>query len=364
MLNRQLLDQARFHLDNPALFGIRVHEGEPDYFDAHSRFLSRHVQVSEFLFPGVAESIQAATGWLLGNKQVHAFISSDESINATCTPGPGNLPIIWLSSGLIKTLSSSELQFVIGHELGHWYYRHFQYPVIGSDSGSRFVAGQQLSRASEVSADRFGLIACRDLDVSLRAILKTASGLTDEYLGGRVSEFATQTRSMTEESINHGEVFASHPPMVIRARALLWFSMSGHYSDISGLNDGGLSLDTVNSRVEKELSAVLGKKFFQKQSEEIQDAVFWMTIFELTNDGHLSKKDQELIETAFGAKSLYRLKNLLSGKNMDEVREEVKGRAAEASEIIAAYSTAVLEEYLEKNSQIAKHASKFLSRFN
>ena len=143
-----------------------------------------------------------------------------------------------------------------------------------------------------------------------------------------------------------------------------WFSMSEQYGKISGLSDGGLSLDSVNRRVEKDLSTVLGKEFTQRQTEDIQDAVFWITVFEITYDGDLSKENQELILNAFGEDSLHKLKTFLSGKNMKEVRIEMRQRADEAKEAITAYSTVVLEKYLEKHNQLAKHTTKFFSRFN
>lgn len=364
MLDRSHLDKARFHQDNPSLFGFRVASDEPDATEIQARFLSRHVQVSDSLFPEIAATINKATCWLLGNKKVQTFISADESVNAACIPGPKSLPIIWISSGLIKTLESEEQAFVIGHELGHWYYNHHRYPQIDPFSGPRFIARQQLSRAAEISADRFGLITCRNLETALKAAIKTASGLPQEFLGSRVSEFVFQSREIKRNSLDEGELYATHPPMVIRARALMWYSMSDHYSRLLGKEDGGLTLETVNSRVEKDLTKILGEGFVDRQSEDIQEAVFWMTVYEITKDGEFLKKNQKILGDTFGEGKLQRLKTLFADKHALQVKEEMLKRALEACEAITAYSNQAFDDYLSEHRQVAKYAADFLRRFD
>lgn len=364
MRDRTTLDASRFHLDDPKQFGFAMRDEVCGETELHARFLSRHVQVTDVLFPKLAKSIAEATRWLLGDRMVHAFVSSDENMNAICLPGPQDLPLIWISSGLVKGLKDQELRFVIGHELGHWYYQHYRYPVIEPNAGPLFVARQQLSRAAEVSADRFGLIACGDIDVVLRAILKTASGLPEDHIGVRVSEFISQARSLTVDDIDRGEVFATHPPMAIRARALLWYSMSDQYSRLLGKEDGGLTLETVNDRVEKDLTKILGEGFVDRQFEDIQEAVFWMTVYEITKDGKFLKKNQKILGETFGEEKLKRLKTLFVDKHALQIKEEMLKRALEASEAITAYSNQAFDDYLSEHSQVAKYAAEFLRRFD
>jgi hypothetical protein len=364
MPNRRLLEESRFHLDNPKQFGIELSGEVIEQTELHSRFLARHVQVSHVLFPKVAKAIADATSWLLGDREVHAFVSSDENMNATCMPGPQDLPMIWLSSGLIKGLNDFELKFIIGHELGHWYYEHFRYPVIEPNAGPLFVARQQLSRAAEVSADRFGLIACGDVDVALRAILKTASGLPDEHIGVRVSEFIAQSRSLKVDDIVPGEVYATHPPMVIRARALLWYSMSSEYLCFTrGVKAGALDIKLVNKRVEKDLTSVLGQKFTQRQQEEIQDAIFWMTLYEMMADGKLSKEEQNLLKSEFGEDVVKKIRGFVQGKSASQVRKEIQEKAEQARILITAYSQSQISQMMKTNVIIASHTAKFMSRF-
>ncbi len=365
MLNEAALNSSRFHLDNAEQFGFVPSTSNFNETSIHARFLARHVQVSQSLFPKIAKSIERATRWLLGKREVHAFVSADSDLNASCTPGPSDLPLIWLSSGLVKSLKESELVFVIGHELGHWYYRHYLYPTVAPDSGPLFVARQQLSRAAEISADRFGLLACGNVDVALRAILKTASGLPEEHIGARVSEFISQARNLKIGEINQGEVFAAHPPMVIRARALLWFSMSKEYMQVSNLADeGAIQIDVVNSRVEKDLLSVLGTGFSLQQDREIQDAILWMALYEMMVDGKLAKKEQSLIDSEFGQVVLEKVKALVRGKSTSQVVSEIRDRALEAKSLIAAYPKSQVDILLKQKKDVSKYVNLFLSRLD
>jgi hypothetical protein len=365
MVDRTILTAFRFHLDDPSQFDFAIRDEFFGENELHDRFLSRHVRVTAALFPKVAKSIEGATSWLLGDRLVHAFVSSDENMNATCMPGPQNLPLIWLSSGLVKGLSDLELRFVIGHELGHWYYEHHRYPMVEPNADPRFIARQQLSRAAEVSADRFGLVACGDIDVALRAIVKTASGLPEEHIGARVSEFISQMRSTKVDEIDQGEVFATHPPMAIRARALLWFSMSQKYMQFTGgLSEGALDIELVNRRVEKDLASVLGDGFNRRQREEIQDAIFWMALYEMMADGKLTSEEQDLIQRDFGDDVLEKIKNLVLGKSADQVRLEIREKAESARLLISAYSKTQIVNLMRSKKNAAIHAMKFMNRFS
>ena len=53
-----------------------------------------------------------------------------------------------------------------------------------------------LSRAAEISCDRIGFLSCGDLEVSLRAILKLASGLNDQHLNFKFSAYLNQLREL------------------------------------------------------------------------------------------------------------------------------------------------------------------------
>lgn len=362
MLNRSQFQKIRFRLDDPSEYGLNTNTCSPGDRAVKTRFLSRHVQISPQLFPQLYDDITRVASLLLDTKKVTAFVSADESMNAACVFNEEMEPLIWLSSGLVKSLAPQELAFVVGHELGHWLLGHDRYPLVNPDEGPRFLARQQLSRAAEISSDRIGLIACGDLDHALRAILKTASGLDDRYLGARTSDFISQLSEIDPNTIDVSEEYASHPPMTLRARALLWFSMSDIYLGLQGDATAATKVSIVDDKIEKDLTSFLGTEYQRKQAKDISDALLWISLYEMIVDGILSKDDQAIIETEFGKTELERVRQFLQGKSKEMVVKEIRDRAMIAKDTISAYPRHIFDNALESSLPLKKFAQTFFNK--
>jgi Zn-dependent protease with chaperone function len=104
-------------------------------------------------------------------------------------------PYVMLGGATVSILTTPELEFVMGHELGHIRYRHVLYhqmaawapglagkvPLIGGLLGKGLeLALFEWSRAAEYSADRAGLLACQDVDAVVKAMMKL-SGMPFAY---------------------------------------------------------------------------------------------------------------------------------------------------------------------------------------
>ncbi len=151
-----------------------------------------------------------------------------------------------LTSGAIDLLEPKELDFLIGHEIGHIICGHMPYHMlietlysplqIGGDSvaiNSIRVPMLEWYRISHYSADRAGLLACQDINVALRAMIKM-SGLPKKLYNSIDVESFKEQVSLFEE-FTDGIVdnllqkfcakFASSPWMVLRAKKLLeWYN--------------------------------------------------------------------------------------------------------------------------------------------
>jgi Zn-dependent protease with chaperone function len=168
-------------------------------------------------------------------------------------------PLIAINSGAIDLLSPEELLFVIAHEVGHIKSAHVLYyqiaefiPVIGEIVGAatfgvgEFLgAGLQIAllrwkRMSEYTADRAGLLACRDAEVALRTLMKLAGLPAKSYASANTEDFIAQARefqAMDTDKLSLIAKFfstmgASHPWTVMRAQELLRWVDDGSYERI------------------------------------------------------------------------------------------------------------------------------------
>lgn len=108
-------------------------------------------------------------------------------------------PILIITSGLLETFSPEEIQFIIGHQLGHVMCEHVLPKTVAVsiiDTLKRYlpekiatiavpascIALLKWTKDAEISADRAGLICCQREVVPAQALIRMLSGLSrDSY---------------------------------------------------------------------------------------------------------------------------------------------------------------------------------------
>jgi Zn-dependent protease with chaperone function len=193
-------------------------------------------------------------------------------------------PIVVLSTEAVDAFTPEELQFVIGHELGHVKSAHVLYyqiaefvPVFGEILGGVTLglgelagAGLQMAllnwrRMSELTADRAGLLACQDANVALSVLMKMAGLPKSRYASANTEDFIAQARAfeaMDKEALNWiarrlSAMGASHPWTVLRARELLGWIDDGSYDKVLRA-DHGAALPTAGAAFCSGCGAKLG----------------------------------------------------------------------------------------------------------
>ncbi len=182
------------------------------------------------------------------------------SINAFSV-GDQNKRLVLLS-GAVDLLNEDELQFILGHELGHMKCNHMPYlmlteslytPITNSAMGSLILSTIKMPlmnwyRIADFTADRAGLLCCQDIKIALSSMIKMA-GLPKSYYGQiDINSFIFQARDFKVNfSTNLDKVmkFISnngtfHPWLVLRASELLDWYESGAYNTI--INKYGKSM--------------------------------------------------------------------------------------------------------------------------
>lgn len=238
------------------------------------------------------------------HKSVEAFVYSSPFNNAECYLGDANVCVIRFSSSLVDLLTTEEFEFVAGHEIGHFLCDHGSQTEVNSEQSLECLIAQ---RAKEISADRIGLIACASLDVSLKALIKTMSGLNDRHLRFDISSFTSQLNKIERQP--QSDIFLTHPSMLVRCRALLWFSISPSFVDnsYSFTSDEILKLDL---NVTKDLDKYVDSSVRKKIDEIDADLYMWRCVYEIVSKGAFSKPDQLAFKNEFGEQNYNKVLSL------------------------------------------------------
>ena len=170
------------------------------------------------------------------DEPVDFYVTGDSSINAfsIAAEDEGHPHIVNVNSELFNLMSEDELKFVVGHELGH---------LINQDTALRrlinFVYPPQVSQIpltlqykihlhdnlAELVADRYGYIACGNLDACVTAFFKMASGLDLGKMQVSIEELLNNNSEHLDYFLHGGGMsHFDHPVNPIRVQAINLFA--------------------------------------------------------------------------------------------------------------------------------------------
>lgn len=303
------MESIRFAYDAPGQWGIQVDNARA-FVGSDSpkrRLLAHALRVDASLFPELAKRVALAAKKVGLEDTPATFIANDPDANAMCIPwsseGKDDFAVM-LTSGLVHLLTPAELQFVIGHEIGHFIYRHFTYPAVGDEAslGER-LATLNLQRAAEISADRMGLMATNSVEDGYSAMIKTACGLGEPHLRLHVPTVLAQFRELTDEVGGHAEAaFDTHPLMAIRVRSLLLFSSTDAFHILR--NDPNASVDedltVIDDKIRQDFDKASGFSHETWENQSLARIRLWAVLLLFVSDRRLSKEEQEILSDCFG----------------------------------------------------------------
>ena len=327
---------------------MKVENDEIDtYFSLNS------ILVTSDVTPIISNSIDSVIERLkIPKSSVKAYVYASPEIQAACYAGNDTDCVIRLSSGLIDILENEEIEFVIGHELGHFLYDHGLAIRSNENDSLEFLIQK---RAQEVSADRIGLLASESLDVSIRAMMKTMSGLSSKYLNFNIGAFLSQL-SNTEQFKSQIDINSTHPSILIRCRALLWFSMSETFK--TGKQDYQVNeVKKLNNKIKRDIDKFIDSVARQKIEKLKHDVALWLCASKIIEDNTFNNAEQKVFLDMFGEELLGKLKNFLSShNNASSVKKSVSDKLGIAinnlqGEIPASFEKemAVLEQEIRSN---------------
>jgi hypothetical protein len=268
------------------------------------------LEVTPEVLPDVEAALQQTCQRLLVPRaSVVAFVVPDPTLQAICYQTGDQTCTITVTSGLVElTDDVNELSFVLGHELGHFLLAH--QGLGGSPANLR------ASRAQEISADRVGLLASGDVDLAIRAVMKTLSGLGREHLRFDVRAFL---RSSLERLKDVDQSSATHPALPLRARCLLRLDT---YLRICPGRDPERSSPTqfekFDALVRRDVQELIDGPLHENIKRTKDSVRRWAWITCAVGDGALTQEEQTALREVLGADGLESVVGLLSNRSADE----------------------------------------------
>jgi Zn-dependent protease with chaperone function len=221
---------------------------------ARTELLGTAVKVTDQQYPRVFEAAKRA-GAALNVRVPVIFAAPSESIKIKVL-GTDDSPHLIVNMALAEKLEDYELVAAIGHELAHIQNNHILFVTALhylNNSAAFFVRWvvqpaiitlQAWSRRAEVTCDRGALLAVRDLDKTLQAMVKLELGVAnaEEYLRG--------LPDVKKGIGRYAELFRSNPYVPKRVQALRLFADSALYAQVTGQDPTGKpSLPDIDKQV-------------------------------------------------------------------------------------------------------------------
>lgn len=226
-------------------------------------------------------------------EDVDFYVTGDSSINAFSIAAEDDQHphIVNVNSELFNLMSEDELKFVVGHELGHLINQdtalrrliHFVYPPQSTQIPLTLQYKIHLhDNLAELVADRYGYIACGNLEACVTAFFKMASGLDLEKMQVSIEDLLADNSKHLEYFLKGGGMsHYDHPVNPIRVQAINLFANARNQDEL----DKGMD----------ELIQVLLKVGNNPMDQPMSIFVATAGIIAANVDGNVTKEEYEHI---------------------------------------------------------------------
>ena len=214
----------------------------------HQALLVKANQITQQTAPDLVPLLEQAKA-RLQVEPIQVFIVPDKALNAY-TFGMASPKVIVLHSELFQMMDLDELQFILGHELGHVDLGHtWLNTLIGGMAGIPSSVGaaailemafRSWNRACEYSADRAGVLACNNPNKAITALVKLEAG-SDARTQAGLLRAVQRIESQDDDLLNNlSELLATHPMIVKRIEQIREFASSDTYKRMQSLMNQNL----------------------------------------------------------------------------------------------------------------------------
>ena len=224
---------------------------------------------------------------------------------------------IVFTSGLIDNLDMDELRVVIGHELAHIIYHHYEISRVidmifapDNNISDRFLYNLYLLwvELAQMSADRLGLLVVYDFDAAVRANFKISTGLTMNKMNTTTKHYIKMMGKVIEELKRQNNTYAMnyHPSRPVRTKALETFfnsSTRSYFIEKRQYMEDTNLIDETSKLIEKlqirpkneienaEFEFLLSSGYLIMTAEDGWDAYKNMCLLDLLSWYHIDPRD-------------------------------------------------------------------------
>ena len=238
---------------------------------------SRMLRVTAEVCPTLEDAVQFACNNLSFPREILDVYVRPGTDNNAFSSRDGGRAKVTFNSYLVDTSDRDELAYVVGHEIGH-----YLFPEANVHQLAPNIEGCMISRCSEFTMDRIGLVACRSVDKAVSAELKSLSGLSNKHLRMDATAIVAQWREASKSTdMSSLWMMATHPPTGLRAKALIQFYGSDAYRLAIG-QSGGEPIEQVNSMLGSELDQLIDNHANQLIAEKLNKLSGWLCAFVAT----------------------------------------------------------------------------------
>lgn len=281
----------------------RLSERHDDSY--RKRLLGNSLKISAKLSPKLHNMVSAAARKVgFADKQIEVYVYNSPEQNASCYYNGDERVILTFSSALLQSMNDDELNFVIGHELGHAVFKHSNLPSCGIAEDSKCTASDAMmlmswSRRAEISADRMGLYVCNNKEAAISSFLKLSCGVSSPIIDFDMQEYSKQIQDLQALSTNLEDTslcYASHPFNPIRVVAVNLYADSTHFIDSP---DKARSFAEIDAEINDLLDFM--EPVANEQKKALSDAfVMWAGVLVAWADGDFSSHEKDNLKEQVG----------------------------------------------------------------
>lgn len=232
--------------------------------------------------------------------KVDFYITGDSSVNAfsVAAETEGEPHIVNINSALFNLMTTDEMRFVIGHELGHLINKDTKLKrlilfVFPPESNVPVMLQHKIrlhDQLAELVADRYGYLATENLDACVTAFFKLASGLDLAKMNVSIDALIADNNRRLDYFLNDkGISRAAHPVNPIRIQALNLFAKAN-------------SKEALDSGME-ELTSILLKVGGNELDEHMATFIASAGLIVANADGDVNKDEiEQIIQSLAGIK--------------------------------------------------------------